>query len=91
MNKRWTLKILNARSAYHTWSKQRVLYTIFALVISSIMALPSAAQAKELSSNALAAAAVEAFTQAQAHAQKVDAAKAAAAPAADSWKSMRAH
>lgn len=83
MNKRWTLKILNARSAYHTWSKQRVLYTIFALVISSIMALPSAAQAKELSSNALAAAAVEAFTQAQAHAQKVDAAKAAAAPAAD--------
>ena len=82
MNKRWTLKILNARSAYHTWSKQRVLYTIFALVISSIMALPSAAQAKELSSNALAAAAVEAFTQAQAHAQKVDAATAAAAPAA---------
>ncbi len=82
MNKRWTLKILNARSAYHTWSKQRVLYTIFALVISSIMALPSAAQAKELSSNALAAAAVEAFTQAQAHAQKVDDVKAAAAPAA---------
>lgn len=83
MNKRWTLKILNARSAYHTWSKQRVLYTIFALVISSIMALPSAAQAKELSSNALAAAAVEAFTQAQTHEQKVDVAKAAAAPAAD--------
>lgn len=82
MNKRWTLKILNARSAYHTWSKQRVLYTIFALVISSIMALPSAAQAKELSSNALAAAAVEAFTQAQTHAQKVDDVKAAATPAA---------
>ena len=63
MNTRWTLRVVNARSAHHAWSKQHVLHTIFALVIASIITLPSSAFAEELSHNALAAAAVQAAVQ----------------------------
>ena len=68
MNTRWTLRILNARSAYHAWSKQKVLFSIFALVISSIIALPHSAFAEELAHNHLASAAVQAVSAAQAQA-----------------------
>lgn len=63
MNTRWTLRVVNARRAHHAWSKQHVLHTIFALVIASIITLPSSAFAEELSHNALAAAAVQAAVQ----------------------------
>ena len=45
--KRWTLKILDAKAAHRAWSKRRVLVAIAAAAIAASVAAPAVAHAEK--------------------------------------------
>lgn len=59
MNKRWELKVLNAKAAHRAWSKQRVIYAIITTVLASLLSFSPSAYAQNASEAQASAVSVE--------------------------------